>query len=246
LRSTTLRKKNKIGILNNIFKELEIEEKDEHQLVKLIDDIKKLNDHIKKIKEKSPSTGNLPYNLTIQDSIDRRLSQLIEFFLLMEELKEKLPEAVVLVPPSSFNSFVIFVMNIENFRKNTENIINVLNTLSKKSHLHYYKPIIRVFIIRSLSDVPMKNIIELISSLDEKVSKQNAVVYLPVYLGRGVMEVGEPTILDKLEFPNPEELEEFLNAVVKLSEENKLLNDRFLEDIRKYPQEKLSIARLLK
>lgn len=239
-------KNNKIGILNNIFKELEIEEKDEHQLVKLIDDIKKLNDHIKKIKEKSPSTGNLPYNLTIQDSIDRRLSQLIEFFLLMEELKEKLPEAVVLVPPSSFNSFVIFVMNIENFRKNTENTINVLNTLSKKSHLHYYKPIIRVFIIRSLSDVPMKNIIELISSLDEKVSKQNAVVYLPVYLGRGVMEVGEPTILDKLEFPNPEELEEFLNAVVKLSEENKLLNDRFLEDIRKYPQEKLSIARLLK
>jgi hypothetical protein len=164
----------------------------------------------------------------------------------MEELKEKLPEAVVLVPPSSFNSFVIFVMNIENFRKNTENIINVLNTLSKKPHLHYYKPIIRVFIIRSLSDVPMKNIIELISSLDEKVSKQNAVVYLPVYLGRGVMEVGEPTILDKLEFPNPEELEEFLNAVVKLSEENKLLNDRFLEDIRKYPQEKLSVARLLK
>ena len=237
---------NKIGILNNIFKELKIEEKDEHQLVKLIDDIKKLIDHIKKIKEKSPSTGNLPYNLTIQDSIDRRLSQLIEFFLLMEELKEKLPEAVVLVPPSSFNSFVIFVMNIENFRKNIENIINVLNTLSKKSHLHYYKPIIRVFIIRSLSDVPMKNIIELISSLDEKVSKQNAVVYLPVYLGRGVMEVGEPTILDKLEFPNPEELEEFLNAVVKLSEENKLLNDRFLEDIRKYPQEKLSIARLLK
>ena len=227
-----------IGILNNIFKELKIEEKDEHQLAKLID-------YIKKIKEKS-STGNLPYNLTVQDSIDRRLSQLIEFFLLMEELKEKLPEAVVLVPPSSFNSFVIFVMNIENFRKNTENIINVLNTLSKKPHLHYYKPIIRVFIIRSLSDVPMKNIIELISSLDEKVSKQNAVVYLPVYLGRGVMEVGEPTILDKLEFPNPEELEEFLNAVVKLSEENKLLNDRFLEDIRKYPQEKLSVARLLK
>lgn len=230
---------NNFGILNNIFKELKIEEKDEHQLAKLID-------NIKKIKEKSPSTGNLPYNLTVQDSIDRRLSQLIEFFLLMEELKEKLPEAVVLVPPSSFNSFVIFVMNIENFRKNTENIINVLNTLSKKPHLHYYKPIIRVFIIRSLSDVPVKNIIELISSLDEKVSKQNAVVYLPVYLGRGVMEVGEPTILDKLEFPNPEELEEFLNAVVKLSEENKLLNDRFLEDIRKYPQEKLSIARLLK
>ena len=229
---------NDIGILNNIFKELKIEEKDEHQLAKLID-------NIQKIKEKS-STGNLPYNLTVQDSIDRRLSQLIEFFLLMEELKEKLPEAVVLVPPSSFNSFVIFVMNIENFRKNTENIINVLNTLSKKPHLHYYKPIIRVFIIRSLSDVPMKNIIELISSLDEKVSKQNAVVYLPVYLGRGVMEVGEPTILDKLEFPNPEELEEFLNAVVKLSEENKLLNDRFLEDIRKYPQEKLSVARLLK
>ncbi|MDT7876646.1 MAG: hypothetical protein RQ872_08030 [Sulfolobaceae archaeon] len=227
-----------IGILNNIFKELKIEEKDEHQLAKLID-------NIQKIKEKS-STGNLPYNLTVQDSIDRRLSQLIEFFLLMEELKEKLPEAVVLVPPSSFNSFVIFVMNIENFRKNTEKIINVLNTLSKKPHLHYYKPIIRVFIIRSLSDVPMKNIIELISSLDEKVSKQNAVVYLPVYLGRGVMEVGEPTILDKLEFPNPEELEEFLNAVVKLSEENKLLNDRFLEDIRKYPQEKLSVARLLK
>jgi len=228
-----------IGILNNIFKELKIEEKDEHQLAKLID-------NIKKIKEKSPSTGNLPYNLTVQDSIDRRLSQLIEFFFLMEELKEKLPEAVVLVPPSSFNSFVIFVMNIENFRKNTEKIINVLNTLSKKPHLHYYKPIIRVFIIRSLSDVPVKNIIELISSLDEKVSKQNAVVYLPVYLGRGVMEVGEPTILDKLEFPNPEELEEFLNAVVKLSEENKLLNDRFLEDIRKYPQEKLSISRLLK
>lgn len=227
-----------IGILNNIFKELKIEEKDEHQLAKLID-------NIQKIKEKS-STGNLPYNLTVQDSIDRRLSQLIEFFFLMEELKEKLPEAVVLVPPSSFNSFVIFVMNTENFRKNTEKIINVLNTLSKKPHLHYYKPIIRVFIIRSLSDVPMKNIIELISSLDEKVSKQNAVVYLPVYLGRGVMEVGEPTILDKLEFPNPEELEEFLNAVVKLSEENKLLNDRFLEDIRKYPQEKLSVARLLK
>jgi hypothetical protein len=227
-----------IGILNNIFKELKIEEKDEHQLAKLID-------NIQKIKEKS-STGNLPYNLTVQDSIDRRLSQLIEFFFLMEELKEKLPEAVALVPPSSFNSFVIFVMNIENFRKNTEKIINVLNTLSKKPHLHYYKPIIRVFIIRSLSDVPMKNIIELISSLDEKVSKQNAVVYLPVYLGRGVMEVGEPTILDKLEFPNPEELEEFLNAVVKLSEENKLLNDRFLEDIRKYPQEKLSVARLLK
>jgi hypothetical protein len=78
------KKINDIGILNNIFKELKIKEKDEHQLVKLIDNIKK----IKEIRDTFNSTGNLPYNLTVQDSIDRRLSQLIEFFLLMEELKK--------------------------------------------------------------------------------------------------------------------------------------------------------------
>ncbi|AGJ62328.1 Hypothetical Protein SiL_0874 [Sulfolobus islandicus LAL14/1] len=164
----------------------------------------------------------------------------------MEELKQSLPKAVVLVPPSSFNNFVMFAMNVEDFHKDVENVINAINTLSRKSNLHYYKPIIRVFIIRSMSDVPMRNIIELVNSLDEKVNNPNAVVYLPLNVGRGIMEVGEPIILDKLELPNPEELEDLLDAVVKLSEENMLLNDKFIEDIRKYTQEKLSITRLLK
>ncbi|BAB67083.1 hypothetical protein [Sulfurisphaera tokodaii] len=196
--------------------------------------LKGLLEGIKKLVE-----NELPYTLTIQDSIDRRLSQLVEFYLLMEKVKMQ----YVLIPTAVFNSYVMFAMDVKEFRKDAENVINALNSLNKKSHLRYYKPIIRIFIVRALSDVPIRNIIELVESIDEKVNKPNAVVYLPLYVGRGVMEVGEPVILDKLELPK--ELDDLLLAIDKLSEEHNLVEARFTEEV-KYPKEKLSIARLLK
>ncbi|MEM4138371.1 MAG: hypothetical protein QW250_02310 [Sulfolobaceae archaeon] len=226
-----------IGKLNAIYKKLEIKEKGKSYVLR---DLLKVAKGLFEVM----LDDELSYTLTIQDSVDRRLSQLIEFYLLIEEeVLGNLSKYYVLVPPAVFNNYVMFAIDVEEFRKNAEKILNALNNLSKKSYLNYYKPIIRIFIIRALSDVPIRNIIELVKSVDEKVNKPTAVVYLPLYVGRGVMEVGEPVILDKLELPK--DLDDLFLAIDKLSEEHNLIEARFAEEVI-YPKEKFSIARLLR
>ncbi|BFI75713.1 hypothetical protein [Sulfurisphaera ohwakuensis] len=226
-----------IGALKNILIGREKSIEGSKELIEPLKEVKKLISISSKLE-------SLPTELTIQDSIDRRLSQLIEFYLLAKEMIENLKnKKAILVPPSVFSNLFMLAINFDDFRKDAEKILNTINNISRSSYLKYEKPIIEIFLIRALSNVPVKNILQLVNSLDEKITIKRAVVYIPIYMGRGVMEIGDPISLESLKVP--EELEELLEHLDKLSEENILLKERFITEI-KYDQKKLSTARLLK
>lgn len=190
--------------------------------------------------------------LTIQDSIDRRFSQMIEFYFIVEDFIEKLRKEIdgstssgtskiaVLVPPSVFSTIAVIAINYSDFKN--RHVIDLLNSLQQTSYIKYDRPVIKVYLVRMNSTIPIRNIIHLINS-HEDVRSEKPVVFIPLYVSGGLMSIENTITLEKIEY---EKVEGALEELDKLSEEHYLVKDRrFLNTVTEN-KEILSSARLIK
>ncbi|WP_126450745.1 hypothetical protein [Sulfodiicoccus acidiphilus] len=164
--------------------------------------------------------------LRVQDSVDRRLAQMVEFYLLSTDLVNRLGKSIdradwmVLVPPSVFSSVTVLAVRHAAIRK----LLEALTPLRLDPLLEYDKPPIVTFLVRMRPEVPIRNVWNLVSGGGIPYCRGCAIALLPLYVGRGVMGVRERVLLSEW---TEDSIRDALKIVDELSEEHYLVRSRF-------------------